>query len=84
MNARKYTKENRARLTSMSEDELLAYQREHHGDPYMSLGTAKELRKIALKFWHLGAASERAEEEAKESARRELRAKLWPGLAEDG
>jgi hypothetical protein len=84
VNACKHTKENRARLTSMSEDELLAYQREHHGDPYMSLGTAKELRKIALKFWHLGAASERAKEEARDEARRELRAKLWPGSADDG
>ncbi len=54
VNARKYTKENRARLTYMSDDELLAYQRELHGDPYMSLGTAKELRKTAVKFWHLG------------------------------
>jgi hypothetical protein len=75
---RKYTKENRARLASMTDDELLAHERERHGNPYMTLTTAKELRKTALKFWHLGAAREWAEEQAREDARRELRAKLWP------
>lgn len=78
MNARKYTKEKHDRLDSMTDDELLAYERQRHGDPYMTLGTAKELRKTALKFWHLGAARELAEEKAREDARRELRAKLWP------
>ena len=43
----------RERLVTMSDDELLAYEREKHGNPYMSLGLAKEMRKIALKFWHL-------------------------------
>jgi hypothetical protein len=62
----------------MADDELLAYERERHGNPYMSLGLAKELRKLDLKFWHLGAARELAEEEAREDARRNLRAKLWP------
>jgi len=64
----------RARLARMSDNELLAYERERHGDPYMTLGMAKALRKTALKFWHLGA----AREQAREDARRELRAKLWP------
>jgi hypothetical protein len=54
VNARKYSKENRDRLVSMTDDELLAYERQRHGDPYMMVGTAKELRKTALKFWHLG------------------------------
>ena len=74
MSARKYSKENRDRLVSMTDDELLAYERQRHGNPYLTLGTAKELRKTALKFWHLGAARERAEEDA----RRNLRAKRWP------
>jgi hypothetical protein len=43
----------RERLVTMSDDELLAYEREKHGNPYISLGAAKEMRKIALKFWHL-------------------------------
>jgi hypothetical protein len=33
VNARKHTKENRARVAAMSNDELLAYEREGHGDP---------------------------------------------------
>ena len=70
MNARKYSKENRDWLASMTDDELLGYERERHGDPYMTLGTAKELRTTTLKFWHLGA--------AREDARRNLRTKLWP------
>ena len=78
MSARKYSKENRDRLVSMTDDELLAYERQRHGNPYMTLGTAEELRKMALKFWHLGAARERAEEQARKDARRDLRAKLWP------
>ena len=78
MSARKYTKENRDQLVSMTDDELLAYERQRHGNPYMTLGTAKELRKTALKFWHLGAARGQAEEQARKDARRELRAKLWP------
>jgi hypothetical protein len=41
------------RLASLTDEELLAYEREHHRNPYMSLGVAKEMRKIALKFWHL-------------------------------
>ena len=53
MNARKYSKEHRDRLASMTDDELLGYERERHGDPYMTLGTAKELQKVALRFWHL-------------------------------
>ena len=56
----------RDRLASLTDDELLAYERERHGNPYMTLGTAKALQHTALQFWHLGAARERAEEEARE------------------
>ena len=52
----------RAQLACMSDDELLAYERERHGDPYMNLADAKALRKMALKFWHMRADRERAEE----------------------
>ena len=44
MSARKFTAENRARLSSMTDDELLACMRLRHGNPYMNLTTAKELR----------------------------------------
>jgi hypothetical protein len=43
----------RDRLGSLTDEELLAYQRQRHGNPYMSLGTAKEMRKLTLKYWHL-------------------------------
>jgi hypothetical protein len=29
-------------LAAMTDPELLAYEREHHGDPYMTLGEAKK------------------------------------------
>jgi hypothetical protein len=82
VNAHKHTKENRDRLAYLADDELSAYERERHDDPYMSLAMANELRKTALKLWHLGAAREWAEEKAREDARRNLRAKLWPAESE--
>jgi hypothetical protein len=47
------SKMTRDRLASLTDNELLAYERERHGNPYMSLSVANEMRKIALKFWHL-------------------------------
>jgi hypothetical protein len=44
----------REQLARMSLDELLAYERERHGDPYMNLTDAKALRKMSLEFWHMG------------------------------
>jgi hypothetical protein len=44
----------------MTDQELLAYEREHHGDPYMTLAKAKEMQRVALQFWHLGAAKKKA------------------------
>ena len=43
----------RERLASLTDEDLLVDEREHHGDPYMTLSRAKEMQKIALKFWHL-------------------------------
>jgi hypothetical protein len=41
-------------LAAMTDqEELLAYEREHHGDPYMTLAEAKEMQRVALQFWHL-------------------------------
>jgi hypothetical protein len=36
-------------------------KREHHGNPYMTLATAKEMQRVALKFWHLGTAKQKAD-----------------------
>jgi hypothetical protein len=54
----------------MTDQELLAYEREHHGDPYMTLAKAKEMRRVALQFWHGGAARKKANREAQAEARR--------------
>jgi hypothetical protein len=67
----------REELAAMTDHELLAYEREHHGDPYMNLADAKALRTTALQFWHLGAAKKKAGREAQEEAasRRSQRAR---------
>jgi hypothetical protein len=62
----------REELAAMTDPELLAYGREHHGDPYMTLGKAKEMQRVALQFWHLEAAKGKADREAQEEARRRL------------
>ena len=46
----------REELAAMTEQEQLAYEREHHGDPYMALMKAKGMQRVALQFWHVGAA----------------------------
>jgi hypothetical protein len=37
----------REELAAMTDQELLAYEHEHHGDPYMSLLTAKGMQRAA-------------------------------------
>jgi hypothetical protein len=44
----------REELAAMTDRELLAYEREHHGDAYMTLAKAKKMQRVALQFWHLG------------------------------
>ena len=66
----------REELAAMTDQELLAYEREHHGDPYMSLLRAKGMQRIALQFWHVGAARTKADREAQAEARRRLLQKL--------
>ena len=58
----------------MTDQELLASEREHHGDPYLSLLRAKGMQRVALQFWHVGAAWNKADREA----RRRLHQKLFP------
>src|SRR6476661_9196628 len=65
-------------LSAMTDQELLAYEREHHGDPYMTLAKAKGMQRVALQFWHVGAARTKADREARAEARRRLHQKLFP------
>ncbi len=55
----------REELAAMTDQELLAYEREHHGDPYLSLLKAKGMQRVALQFWHVGAARKKADREAR-------------------
>jgi hypothetical protein len=63
----------REELAAMTDEELLAYEREHHGDPYMSLLKAKGMQRVALQLWHVGAARTKADRAARAEARRRLR-----------
>ena len=64
----------REELAAMTDQELLAYEREHHGDPCMTLLKAKGMQRVALQLWHVGAAWNKADREAE--ARRRLLQKL--------
>ena len=59
----------REKLAALTDEELLAYNREHHCDPYMTLAKAKGMQRIALQFWHVGAARTKADREAQAEAR---------------
>ena len=61
----------------MTEQERLADEREHHGDPYMTLVRAKRMQRIALRFWQLDGARTKAGREAQTEARRRLYEKLF-------
>ena len=41
----------REELATMTDQELLAYEREHHDDPDMTLAKATEMQRLALHFW---------------------------------
>jgi hypothetical protein len=43
----------------MTDQELLAYEREHHDDPDMTLEKATETQRLALHCWASGAATRR-------------------------
>jgi hypothetical protein len=66
----------REELAAMTDQELSASEREHHGDPYMSLLKAKGMQRVALQFWHVGAARNKADREARAEVRRRLHQKL--------
>ena len=68
----------REELAAMTDHELSASEREHHGDPYLTLLQAKGMQRVALQFWHVGAARTKADREAQAEARRRLHQKLLP------
>jgi hypothetical protein len=68
----------REELAAMTDQELLAYEREHRGDPYMTLLKANGMQRVALQLWHVGAARTKADREVQEEARRRLHQKLFP------
>jgi hypothetical protein len=51
----------REELAAMTDQELFAYEREHHGDPYMTLVRAKGCSGWPVQFWHVGAARKKAD-----------------------
>ena len=56
----------REELSAMTDQELLAYEREHHDDPHMTLAKATEPQRRPLQFWASGAANKKADREAQE------------------
>ena len=44
----------------------------------MTLAKAKKMQRVALQFWHVGAARKKAHREAQVEARRRLLQKLFP------
>ena len=68
----------REELAAMTDQELLAYEREHHGDPYMTLVGAKGMQRVAVQLWHVGAARTKSDRVARAEARRRLHQKLFP------
>jgi hypothetical protein len=63
----------RDELAAMTDQELLAYEREHHGDLCTTILKAKGMQRLALRFWHIGEARKKANREAQAEARRRLR-----------
>ena len=65
-------------LAAMTDQELFAHEREHQARTYMGLLTAKGMQRVALQFWHVGAARTKADRAAQAQARRRLLQKLFP------
>ena len=74
---------NREDLAAMTDPELLAYEREHPGDLYMSLLSAKGMVRVALQLCHVGATRNKADRAAQAEARRRLLQKLFPSDSAD-
>src|SRR3954451_4833337 len=68
----------REELAAMTDQVLSAYEREHQGDPYMSLLKAEGMQRVALQFWHVGAARNKADRGARAEGRRRLHRNWLP------
>ena len=64
----------RAELAAMTDDEILAYQRAKHGDPYTPLSAAKSAQSFDYRWLHRTLAWEKRK---REEAERQLRAKVF-------
>jgi hypothetical protein len=70
--------------TGMTDEQILTHYRARDFDPYMTLGTARALYRLNLKFRHVRRAVAKAEQDAREEQRRRLRALVnakatgWP------
>ena len=49
----------------MTDDEILAFQRAKHGDPYMPLSMAKKMQREEYKWRHMTALAEKRAQEGK-------------------
>lgn len=67
----------RAEMAAMTDDEILAYQCEKHGNPYMPLSMAKKMQHFDYKWLHSTLAWEKREREEREQAQRQLRARVF-------
>lgn len=67
----------RAEMAAMTDDEILAYQREKHGNPYMPLSRAKECQSFDYRWLHDDFAWEERKREERKEAERQLRAKVF-------
>ena len=68
----------REELATMTDQELLAYEREHHDDPDMTLEKATETQRLALHFWASGGRQQEGGPGGPGEARRRLHQKLFP------
>jgi hypothetical protein len=64
-----------------SDEEILAYYREHH-DPYITLESAKKHWRYSMRWWHRAAARKRAEEARRRAVKlhKDLGAAICPPL----
>ena len=65
----------------MTDQELVADEREDRGQPYMGLLKATWMQRVALQSWHVGVARMKADREAEAKARRRLLQKSFPSDA---
>jgi hypothetical protein len=58
----------REELATMTDQELVADDREHHDDPDLTLAKATETQRLALQFWASGAANKKEDQRRRDVA----------------